>query len=576
MRLRSSLTAVGVVSLLTMGALAACGGDDSGNGGNVSDASTGPGADTGIVTDSGKPVDSGPAAPTAEGSDVAVYVGLVAQIDASASTPPSATFAWTVSSVPAGSTIVTGSLQNAATAKPSFTPDLVGDYALKVVVTASGLSANKTITVHAHPGKTFFGHTDALPDGGAISEVRYANTDGTGKSTVSCDTTVRTGQSGGSAGSPYAQSILMNSLDWQEGAPADDPKVVFGFRDVVDDGGFTNYLAVGKGSSTCATLAKVDPIINTGNMPQGARIAPNGDRVAFVRNDGTSVDIATVGLDGANLRILGQMFIGDGGTNAPPTTGFSVRRVQWTDETHVAWIAEQADHTSFSVYLATDSASPGAASIMDCAAGGSISTQPNVSEFAVLPGGNILVDGVIATFDAGTAAQLQLLSPDPTTKQCTLVRSIGNGASDFSISPDGKTLAFVQEDDAGTTQLLFTAPVNGSTDPAAVAFGDAGLAAETLYGPRWVNGGARLVLTDPEILADGGSTTNIVSIAPAGGTRTVVATGTATEGFFSPGSIWSCSMGSSASAFAPVSAFGAVGLFFGLVLRRRKRNTKNS
>jgi hypothetical protein len=576
MRLRSSLTAVGVVSLLTMGVLAACGGgDDSGNGGSTPDASTG-GNDSGIITTDSGPVDSGPAAPTAAGSDVAIYVGQLAQLDASASTPPNATFAWTVTSAPAGSTIVTASLTGATTAKPTFTPDLVGDYALKVVVTANGLSANKSITVHAHPGKTFFGHVDALPDAGAISEVRFANTDGTGKSTVSCDTTVRTGQSAlDTLGSPYAQDILIDTLDWQEGAPADDPKVVFGFRDVVDDGGFTNYLAVGKGSSTCATLAKVDPIVNAGNLPQGTRIAPNGDRAAFVRNSGTSVDIATVGLDGTNLRILGQMFIGDAGTNAAPTAAFETPRVQWIDESHVAWIANMADEKSFSIYVASDSATPAAASIMDCAAATS-NTQPLVNEFAVLPGGNVLVDGTVTTFDAGlTGSQLVLLAPDPTTKQCTFVRSIGNGASDFSISPDGNTLAFVQENDAGTS-VLFTAPVSGSTDPTAVAFGDAGLPAESSYGPRWVNGGARLVLTDPETYVDGGSGTNIVSIAPSGGTRTVVATGTSTESFYSPGSIWSCSTGGVGGAFAPVSAFGAVGLFFGLVLRRRKRSTKNS
>jgi hypothetical protein len=104
-------------------------------------------------------------------SDVSVYLGQTATLDASKSTTTlgSLTFAWTVKSTPPGSRITTASLTGARSATVSFVPDAAGDYQLEVAVQGVGASDAKPAAVKAAVPQVLFaqGATDgANVDGG--------------------------------------------------------------------------------------------------------------------------------------------------------------------------------------------------------------------------------------------------------------------------------------------------------------------------------------------------------------------------------------------------------------------------
>jgi beta propeller repeat protein len=69
------------------------------------------------------------------GSDETVHVGSLVTLDGTGSTDPDLnyplSYAWTFAQLPAGSEAV---LTNADAAKPSFTPDVMGDYVAQLVL----------------------------------------------------------------------------------------------------------------------------------------------------------------------------------------------------------------------------------------------------------------------------------------------------------------------------------------------------------------------------------------------------------------------------------------------------------
>lgn len=72
------------------------------------------------------------------GADQTVHVGIQAALDGSGSSDPDGdtplSFAWSISARPQGSTAV---LSDTTTSNPSFTPDVMGDYTIQLVVTDS-------------------------------------------------------------------------------------------------------------------------------------------------------------------------------------------------------------------------------------------------------------------------------------------------------------------------------------------------------------------------------------------------------------------------------------------------------
>lgn len=562
---RATRTLLLVAVSWILAAAAACGGgdDNSGNTGNA-DASTDTGVSDTSVSDTGTSA-------AANASDVDVYAGQVASLDASGSSPAGASFAWTVASVPPGSNVTTASLANANSAKPTLPTDVVGDYVLQVTVTAGTASATASPKVHAHPGKIAFAHTTGFSDGGAVSQVELIHTDGTGRATVSCATSYEEVAADLDL-SAFGANRLRTSLDWYEGKPQDPARVAFGFREIQDDGGFTSYLAIGDESTRCTGTPpqKFDVFTNTGDVPRGLRISPNGDRVAYMRNDGSSgLVVVTMGLDGSNQRILGPVFINgvDGGALVAASLYRSVP-VQWTDETHVAWLAYD-DAQNWEVRSATDSATPGMATVITCQSPSdpNSTSQPNVQEIAVLSGGDVLAVTHLSTIDAGPAAtNLFRLHPNASTKACELVGVIGAGVTDFALSPDRTALVVTMSD------VLYYASVDGLTSPRLVPGTDGGIFAT---GQRYIAGGTLLSTVGGTAVTDGGSTSNVMTIPADGGASDTLVAGTDLESFNAGSNTGTCSIGiGRASSFgAPFAAISAILLSFGL-RRRGKRNAK--
>lgn len=560
-----------LVSISSVIAIAAAcgGGDDNGGNGGGSDAST----DT-TSSDTGS-TDTGANA-IASAADVDIYAGLVASLDASGSSPAGASFAWTLVSAPAGSAITTASIVNANTAKPTIPTDIVGDYVLHVTVTAGSASATASPKVHAHPGKIAFAHTTALSDGGAVSEVQIIHGDGTGRATISCQTSYEEVDSDKFL-SAYGVQRLRTSLDWYEGKPQDTAHIAYGFREIQDDAGYTNYLAVADESSRCTgtPAQKFDVFTNTGDVPRGLRISPNGDRVAYMRNDGSAgLVVVTMGLDGSNQRILGPVFINavDGGALFVGATLYRSVPVQWTDETHVAWLAYD-DAQNWEVRTATDSDTPGMTTAMTCQslADPNSSNQPNVQEIAVLPAGDVLAVTDLSPIDAGSGTNLVRLHPNGGTKACELVGTIGTGAIDFALAPDRTTLVVQM---GGS---LYYASVDGLLAPALVPGMDGGIPASA---PRFIAGGAQLSTVGEFAITDGGSTANVMTVPFDGGTPDVLVAGTELEAFAAGSNTGTCSIGigRASSLAAPFAAVSAILLSFGLRRRRRhaSEGTKNT
>lgn len=162
--LRAGLAGIAVMLL------AACGGGDGGG-----DAGSGAARPTAVAT----------------ADRTSVPIGTAVTLDGSASTTPNGgtlRYAWTLSAKPEGSGAV---LSGNATAKPTLTPDLPGDYAADLIVsdgTSSG-SARVTITATSvNPlavvipaeqtvlrGATVVldGSHSLAPTGGAVGELRY-------------------------------------------------------------------------------------------------------------------------------------------------------------------------------------------------------------------------------------------------------------------------------------------------------------------------------------------------------------------------------------------------------------------
>ena len=576
MRTMRILLALSISSIFAIAA--ACGGDDSNAGsadggsgdGSTSDATAGDGGSDASVP------------PDAKANDLDVYVQQTATLDATASTPSSATFSWQLASAPAGSNVTTASIANATTATPSFVPDVLGTYVLTLNVTSGGASSTKNVNVRAFTGKAFLSHFVPV-DAGSQSDVVFAPTFGGdgGTSTVSCETLYKqtfTSTAGTIPAAPFAEQTLPGSIDWREGPPASEAIVAFGFRETAPDGGYTNYLATGTSSSQCGTLLKLDALVNAGDVPMGVRISPNADRAAFIRQNGSSIDVATIGLDGSNLRVLGSVYRAtDGGAGTlPTTTGYSFlkRRVQWIDETHVAWIGIDTDVPgAFNVLTATDSTSPNITDYMDCTAAVATATsvnEPDILEFAMLGDGNVLVSGEVSTVDAGTQG-IYVLRPNPVSKQCELEGQIGVQAQNFAISPEGSRVAFTGlNTDAGTNEM-FVGPLDGGA-PSLVRSNDAGLSFSSGYGPQWVQGGAALLYTEVPAILDGGSQNNAVVVPATGGAVLPVAySESAGNAYFVPTNDAACSIGFAGSATPLAGVFLSLGL---LVARRRRKHAK--
>lgn len=567
-------------STLTLATLVACGGgDDSNGGGDQNDASTndaaiGDGASGGDANAS----DGSTGAPTAVAGDVDVYVGQLAKLDASASTPAGATFQWLLGSVPGGSTISSASITNADTATPSFTPDVGGAYQLTLKVTAGGQSATKNVKVTAYPGKVAFMTTQKESDGGFLSAVSYTATDGTGASNVGCVAFDQV------TGIPEAYGLFYaSSIDWREGNPADDPQIVWGGYDNFDDGGVLTYLAATKSRvSVCGTanLAKLDPVVNPPSfgIPRLPRLSPSGARIAYVKDSANGPIVSTIGFDGSNPRFFGSEVDADAAAGDTVT-----RAIRWVSETEIAWIV--VNGANWSIVHANDASSGAPVTDMTC----STAVPPN--EFDILADGSYLVsvgtfaDGGLATA-ASNEVDLVVLKPDG-SGACTTVRNLskattGSAAEDFALSPDRTRVAFLLANrlgDGGTQTGLFVAPVDGSAAPAQPT-GAPVTGAFLGSGPRWVSGGSALAWGQGpgSVAANQGQTVAVLPVA-GGALSTLVAAPDGGPYATAAGNVQLTACDVANVGFGGAGAVTGIGSMIaavGLVFRRRRKKNGDS
>jgi hypothetical protein len=573
------LVGVTVVTAFVEG-VTACVGDEPATTSSTNNGDGG-GSDGSNPIGDGSPGDDSGTAKAVTG-DQTLYVGHAAVLLSDASTPSNGTFSWTITSVPPGSAITTASLQNATTPQPSFTPDIPGDYVVGLKLTAGGgATSGTTATVHAAPGKAFYVLSQAAGANVSI-EIHYVRTDGTGDVAITCPL-VKTSSTGFEASEGMSKA---SGVNWIEGAPGDDPHVVFGYSDDLPDGGTVTYIATGLGSSRCDGLHLVghaDAIPGSNALPTSLQLSPDATRVSYLPSDGVDPAIlATIGVDGSNKHSsFGPLGVTDAGavrfvsSIAPP---------RWIDTTHLAWV-EYVGSQSWRVMTSADVVSPSPTLYMTCNAtavtfGFGGNAQPSINEFDILPNGNIIAD-VQGAADAGSSTQsIVVLQPQATGEHlCQVVTQLTNNAVsslDYALSPDKTKIAFLGSDDGGNSFSLYVVPVDGSTAPVRVAGSPDG-GAEEGHGPHWSADGAWLVWgasatslnalgLDAAVSAE-----NVVGIAASGGKISTIAMPDAsTTSAYAVGNC--CTIGSSRSSNDV--AFAGLAAFIGLAVRRRK-NRKN-
>jgi hypothetical protein len=556
---------------------------DGGHSGNGNDA--GPSGPDASVTgdDAGSPPPPGTIAVTA--SDMAVYVGQIASITASA-TPSASAFTWTVTGVPASSAVTTASLTGAMTATASFVPDAPGVYVLHAAATAASAMGSQDVHVTAATATVFYGRYEVPTTGPADAALQAAEsyyaagTDGTNARAVTCPTTVA---------DQYDVYRAGNAFDSWEPAPG-QPYKFAAFYPIVGDGGSGQVqLVFGTSDSTCTTPPVTIGTFDSTTAGLQPSFSPDGSRIAFYDD---AQNIVTIGSDGNDKHPVAAYFGSepDGATPVYDVGADYVQtapRVQWTAKGQLAWARSTA--SGWQIMTAPDQISATATVYMTC-----LGVTPH--QFKMLSDGTVIVayrpDGPNG---AENIFQLKL----DASNDCAVVHQytslglsdagVAGYATDFSVSPDEKQIAYAAID-ATTDSLdpwqngdypggyLYVVPVDGSKAPARVNNDP------SFYGPRWVAGGSALaytrVDTNPyQTTQQFGNLIRIINHPPSASVRVVAFGGNGAARIIdhgdgtqvavsTSGNGGSCSMGRG-------SASGIAGLFslLGLacVVRRRRR-----
>ena len=535
-------------------ALAACGSDDSPS---IPTPSVDAGRPDATTTTTTPPADSGVA--QAAAAVVNVYFPAAVTLDASGSTGPGAlVFAWEMLTPAAGSALTTASLAGAKTATPSFTPDRIGTYVLRLTVTGGAATSTLNVDANVIDPPVFYIRTE--DDGGAVKTASFnvvGAAFGNGGSAVSCFS------SDAGTFAPLAARMASIGADFWEGPPGAPSRIAYVF-DTRADGGIDTTLLASTSTSTCATPPVKLDTLGTGNpltsrALEQPRFSPNGTRVAYVRSAPGGATISTIGFDGAARRDVAPYYAGADGDASPGTStgsGTVTVRPVWTNDTTVSWV-QSVTGSTWQIVSAADVAASPAAVVMTCTG-----TLPN--QFEALPNGEFLVSQ--RSGNESTPANLIIYSVDA-TRACTnprdLTKLVTNGsaqyARDFALSPDRVRIAFASLTDAGAGQMrvvsldggaILTAPVLGAQ-----------------RGPRWVGGGAFLSWGVSANAFDAGSGNVIATIRPDGtGLRAAVTTPpNATTESVGNGV---CSIGRAGGS--GVMLFGMFGLLVLRIVRRRR------
>jgi hypothetical protein len=595
-RLRLALLAVSASSTIFGFGIGGCGGDDVSStpeDASVSDVVTTGDSSTGGDTSTG---DSSASA-AAVAKDVTVYVGQTAQLDGSASTPSTATLTWTIESVPLGSAVASANLKNATSAKPSFTADVVGDYTLKLTVVSGTDTSTKNVKVTAVYAPVLYG--DFSVDAGLnYQEMRVATTAGTNAHALHCTVP----DDAGTNPTLLVAHASVGGADWWEAPAGQESRFAYVVNERQGDAAlYTSYIAAAVTSSSCTgtparklvtatNIAATNAVgLFEAHMPKLSR---DGNRVAYVDNRAIGATLATIGFDGTNAHAHiapylaypdgGQQPDASGGFGSPGTRATNVSRdyfpPRWTPAGKLAW-AQLLVPTRFQIMTADDADDATPSLYMAC-------TASRFNSFEMLPDGNVLANVAISLDGGAAALDIFVLRPNAVTKECEVVKNLTNlttpqsSASGMSLSPDGLRVAYINEDtstDAGgapTKAALFVANVDGLTPAAQVPGAPLGAPhdqniAVPRNGPRWVAGGSSLTWGQNAATIDAGDGGIAIAVIPAaGGTATAVATSGPGHVVFVASS--SCSIAQSGGS--AVMAFGSLGAFIALAIRRRRKS----
>jgi len=525
--------------------------------------------DAGSPTDAASvPSDSGitGAVVQASTSDVSVFVGQAAVVDASNSstTQGALTFSWAVVLAPTGSNVTTSSLTGAGSAKATFVPDLNGEYDLRVTVSALGVSDAHTAKVSAASPLVLFAQGTA-GDGGKGS-ASYAVTDFDGGShAVLCPDVISNSSVPIAAFAAYAG----RAYDFWEAPPGQPLKFAAFTLDAVPDAGLFAHLWSGTSASTCNAGAVDYATSGFGpGRPWGSEphFSPDGSRFVVFDRDWNIVTFSADPADG-----------GGGSTHvvapypvpykqapayfdpvaAGPDAGypFEPPRVAWTDN-GLAW----AEPTSSGWEIVKAADTPGATPTRYMTCKG---VTPR--EIAMLRDGTVIVS-YRPTVES--SENIHLLKPDA-QQNCyheqeytNLLDSGTSVATDFAVSPDETQIAFLEMNatapdaspwTSGSSTLpggyVYVVPVAGGT-PVLVSSDPA------IYGPRWIGGGSALVFTRLDGVAPttGRPATSVVVIGLDGGTERVVAQGDGVSSFVSTSGNAACGVSASGAKDARWSA----------------------
>ncbi len=454
---------------------------------------------------------------TASAADLAVYTQTLATLDA---TPSAATtYAWTIKSVPQSSAITTASLDGAATARPTFTPDVSGDYVLELTVTGGKASATKDVHVTAVPAPIFYTLTNSK-ESPPYAEYRVVGMDGTGGHAVTCrmQPPLSDGGTEGQQFSSLAFFIADIGVDWWEAPPGQPSRVAFQ-QFVFSDAGTLEItggsLAVATNESTCQSPPKPIRVIDL-TQPDGGgstqqpmiiqpRFSPDGQRIAYIEQRPAGYYVSAIGYDGQDHRPIASV------CPDPQQTCWQnalwPARPQWVDAQTVAWARTSAegmanDGDGWELMTATYGPTPNPQVYMTCP--GQVPFG-----FVMLEGGNVLANRKVTDMPQ----DLEILKPGA-GGVCEVVENLTNFptpesyARDFSLSPDKSQIAFIRflaDADASANGIhvggeVYIASASGATTPVPLT----APAALAVYGPRYLAGGQFLEYNGIKLHPDGG------------------------------------------------------------------------
>jgi MYXO-CTERM domain-containing protein len=473
-------------------------------------------------------------------------VGFSSAVDGSASTDPAGrtlTYQWHFSSVPQGSALTDAAFASGSAAMTTFDPDVGGEYGVTLILTTPDGAINqltKPVLVPTAPIFYSAGDSDANATTLATSVIR---SDGTGVRVLSCPNRFDLGATNNTVGGKPAEiQVLISGLAGIRAWDGATPQVAFTNLGLgTQSNSWSTQLFVATDQSDCNTrpALRIDMSAALGSADWTfffPRFSPDGKRIAALAIGSTMTSslekLITVGADGSNFRVVRNF----------PTSNDQVIAPAWADNANVAWYETvgTANPAEFRIMKAADAVNAGdtaATTLIDCPAG---SPFPALSEFDFAgPTTIIFAASTIANgnnMPSLTSLYRESVGSCSTANKLTKETSAGQFSSDFTLSPDGKTIVFAstQGNPPVTTQGaqltdIFTVPVDGSAPPTRVG-GDPTLIDTS---PRFIANGRQIVWTQLSAIAlDGGSsgngsfpTSSTLMMANADGThvRTLVA-----------------------------------------------------